>query len=244
MSTSPRIIVKPSSALADEFARRAADVASQSVRERGRFSIALSGGSIAPALLPALARSAIRWDATSFFWIDERAVPPDDPESNYGSAMTLLSGTPAARARFHPMELVGDLERSARAYSDTLISELGMPPVLDIVMLGVGDDGHVASLFPGHAQQRGTWVHAEHRSPKPPSERISLTFETLAAARMVWVVVLGNSKANLVHRLLEAGDEGLPISRAIAGAKDALVFLDEEAASGLRRGAQQPSTER
>ena len=111
---SPRVIIKPSTALAGEFARRAADVASQSVRERGRFSIALSGGSIAPALLPSLARSPIPWEATAVFWIDERAVPPDDPESNYGSAMKLLSGTPAAGARFHPMEMVGDLERSAR----------------------------------------------------------------------------------------------------------------------------------
>lgn len=244
MPTSPRIIVKPFAALADEFARRAADVASQSVRERGRFSIALSGGSIAPALLPALARSAIPWDATSFFWIDERAVPPDDPESNYGSAMELLSGTPAAHARFHPMEVLGDLELSARAYSNTLISELGTPPVLDIVMLGVGDDGHVASLFPGHTQEAGMWVHAEHHSPKPPSERISLTFETLAAARMVWVVVLGDSKADLVRRFLEADDGNLPISRALAGAKDALVFLDEAAASGLSHGPHSPSTER
>lgn len=244
MPTSPRVIVKPSAALADEFARRAAEVASQSVRERGRFSIALSGGSIAPALLPALAGSPIPWDATSFFWIDERAVPPDDPESNYGSAMKILSGTPAARARFHPMTMVGDLEASARAYSDTLISELGTPPVLDIVMLGVGDDGHVASLFPGHEQAPGTWVHAERHSPKPPSERISLTFETLAAARMVWVVVLGDSKAKLVRRFLEAGGDDLPISRAIAGAKDALVFLDEAAASSLGRSAQRPPTER
>lgn len=244
MSMSPRVIIKPPTALADEFARRAADVARRSVRERGRFSIALSGGSIAPALLPALARSPIPWEATSVVWIDERAVPPDDPESNYGSAMKLLSGSPAERARFLPIRVLRDVELSARAYSDTLTSELGTPPVIDIVMLGVGDDGHVASLFPGHAQVPGTWVHAERRSPRPPSGRISLTFETLAAARMVWVVVLGDAKADLVRRFLEAGDDDLPISRALAGARDALVFLDEAAASGLDRGAQRRSTER
>lgn len=236
MSTSPEIIIAPTDAVADEFARRASDVARRAVRERGRFSIALSGGSIAPALLPTLGAADIPWEAVSVFWIDERAVSPDDPESNFGSALKLLSSTPASRAEFHPMEVHGDLEFSARAYSDRLLAELGSPPVIDIVMLGVGDDGHVASLFPGHAQEPETWVHAEHRSPKPPSERITLTYEALAAARSVWVVVLGDTKAPLVRRFLEERDVDLPISRALASAKDARVFLDEAAASELSRG--------
>lgn len=238
MSTSPEIIIAPTAAIADEFARRASRAARQAVRERGRFSIALSGGSIAPALLPTLATTDLPWDAVSIFWIDERAVSPDDPESNFGSAIQLLSSTPASRAEFHPMEVHGDLEFSARAYSDRLLSELGSPPVIDIVMLGVGDDGHVASLFPGYSQAPGTWVHAEHHSPKPPSERITLTYEALAEARSVWVVVLGDAKAPLVRRFLEERDVDLPISRALASAKDARVFLDEPAASMLRRGTQ------
>ena len=205
--------------------------AHEAVRERGRFSLALSGGSIAPALLPTLGAADLPWEATSFFWIDERAVPPDHPESNFGSALELLSATPAARATFHPMEPHGDLGFSASAYSATLVSELGTPPVIDVVLLGVGPDGHVASLFPGHVQPRGAWVAAELHSPKPPSERLTLTFETLAAARLVCVVVLGSGKAGLVRDFVEGRSPDLPIARALRDAREALILLDEAAAA-------------
>ena len=233
MRSSPRIIVSPSAELPDEFARRVANVATEAVRARGQFSIALSGGSIAPALLPTLGAADIPWKSTSVFWIDERAVPPDDPESNFGSALSLLSETPAARARFHPMESHEDLAFSARAYSATLVRELGTPPVLDVAMLGVGPDGHVASLFPGHVQPREEWVVAELHSPKPPSKRLTLTFETLAAARLICVVVLGADKASLVRDFIERRSPELPIARALADAQEAWVFLDEPAAAML-----------
>ena len=238
MRSSPRIIVTPSANLPDEFARRVGEVARDAVRARGRFSIALSGGSIAPALLPTLGAADIPWQSTSVFWIDERAVPPDNPESNFGSALKLLSVTPAARARFHPMESHEDLGFSARAYSATLVGELGTPPVLDVVLLGVGPDGHVASLFPRHVQPRGEWVAAELHSPKAPSERLTLTFETLAAARLVCVVVLGADKASLVRDFVEGRSPALPIARALSDAREAWVFLDEPAASMLTRSGR------
>src|SRR5688500_4669785 len=235
MRPSPQVIITASSDLPDEFARRVGKVAADAVRARGRFSIALSGGSIGPALLPTLGAAAIPWESTSIFWIDERAVPPDHPESNFGSALKLLSETPAARARYHPMESHEDLGFSARAYAATLVGELGTPPALDVVMLGVGPDGHVASLFPGHVQPRGEWVAAELHSPKPPSERITLTFETLAAARLICVVVLGADKASLVRDFIEGRSPELPIARALANAQEAWVFLDEAAAGRLAR---------
>ena len=239
MRPSPEIVVAPSARLPDEFARRVSEVARRAIRERGRFSIALSGGSIAPALLPTFGRADIPWDAVSFFWIDERAVSPDDPESNFGSALKLLAETPAANARFFPMETHEDLGFSARAYSATLLAELGTPPTLDVVMLGVGPDGHVASLFPGHVQPAGAWVAAELHSPKPPSERLTLTYETLAEARLACIVVLGEAKAALVRDVLEGRSPDLPIARALASARQASVFLDEAAASMLESSGEQ-----
>ena len=212
--------------------------AHEAVRERGRFSLALSGGSIAPALLPALGAADLPWVETSFFWIDERAVPPDHPESNFGSALKLLAATPAARATYHPMEPSGDLGFSASAYASTLVAELGTPPAIDVVLLGVGPDGHVASLFPGHVQPSGAWVAAELHSPKPPSERLTLTFETLAAARLVCVVVFGGEKAALVRDFVEGRSPDLPISRALQDANEALILLDEAAASMMPRRQQ------
>ena len=235
MRSSIEVIVVPSRDLPAEFARRMSHRAREAVRERGRFSLALSGGSIAPALLPTLGAADLPWESTSFFWIDERAVPPDHPESNFGSALKLLSETPAARAIFHPMEPSGDLAFSASAYASTLVSELGTPPVIDVVLLGVGPDGHVASLFPGHVQPRGAWVAAELHSPKPPSERLTLTFETLAAARLVCVVVLGPEKAGLVRDFVEGHSPDLPIGRALRDAREALILLDEAAASMMTR---------
>lgn len=233
MPQTPEVIVVSSASMADEFARRVGEVARSAVRERGHFSLALSGGSIAPALLPTFGAADLPWEAISFFWIDERAVSPDDPESNFGSALKLLAETPAGGAQVFPMETQEDLGFSARAYEATLASELGTPPVLDVAMLGVGPDGHVASLFPGHVQPAGAWVAAELHSPKPPRERLTLTFETLAAARLLCVVVLGAAKASLVRDFVERHRPDLPISRALASAREAWVFLDEEAASML-----------
>ena len=233
MPTAPEIIALPLADLAAEFARRVSEVARSAVRERGRFSIALSGGSIAPALLPTLGNADIPWDATSFFWVDERAVPLDHPDSNFGTALKLLSSTSASQAQVFPMETHEDLGFSAHAYSATLVGELGMPPALDVTMLGVGDDGHVASLFPGHVQPPGAWVAAELHSPKPPSERLSLTYETLAAARLTCIVALGAGKAAIVRELVERRPPGLPVSRVLAGARQAWVFVDEEAAALL-----------
>ena len=236
MRSIPNVFVASAAELADEFARRVADRARSAVQERGQFSVALSGGSIAPALLPTLGDAPLPWDAVSLFWIDERAVPPDDPQSNYGEAMTLLAGSAAVRqAGIHPMEVGDDLDASARAYSDRLVNTLGTPPSIDVIMLGVGDDGHVASLFPGHVQPAGEWVVAEYNSPKPTTRRLTLTFETLAVARVICIVVLGASKAEVVRSILMDPSSDLPAARVARTARELWILADHNAASLIPR---------
>src|SRR5262245_4677777 len=110
---------------------------------KGRFAIALPGGSVAEAFLPVLAAAPVDWKGVDLYWGDERAVAPDDPESNFGLARRLLLDR-VAGARVHRMRAeAGDLDAAAREYEKELVP-------LDVALLGVGPDGHVCSLFPGH----------------------------------------------------------------------------------------------
>jgi 6-phosphogluconolactonase len=227
------VIIAPVVALAAEFARRAAEWALDAVRERGVFTLAIPGGSVARAFLPALDDAAFPWERTALFWVDERAVPIDDAESNVGMARTLLADSRAgALARWHPIDIGADVEASARAYSDRLVGQLGTPPVIDLILLGVGEDGHVASLFPAHPPGGG-WVAAVHNAPKPPPHRATLTFATLAAARRICIAALGEGKAKVAVALLEERAPELPVTRVLADAHEAWVFLDGGAASQL-----------
>jgi len=234
MTTSaPEVIIAPAAALAAEFARRVADRAQEAVRKRGVFTLAIPGGSVARAFLPALAGAALPWESTALFWVDERAVPIEDAESNAGMARTLLAGSRAsALARWHPIDIGPDVDLSARAYSDRLVGLLGTPPVIDLILLGVGEDGHVASLFPAHVPLGG-WVAAVHDAPKPPPRRVTLTLDTLAAGRLICIAALGEEKSKIAAELLETRAPELPVSRVVADAQDAWVFLDESAASQL-----------
>jgi 6-phosphogluconolactonase len=233
MPPSPEVIVAPVDDLAAEFARRAADRARAAVRERGIFTLAIPGGSVARAFLPALGAAPIPWESTALFWTDERAVPPDDPDSNAGTARTLLAAAPAVgRAQWYAIETARDLDACARLYSETLVRVLGEPPVMDLILLGVGEDGHVASLFPG--RPTGTaWAAAVHDAPKPPESRVTLTFETLAAARLLCIAALGKGKAEIVATFLSRNARDLPVTNALAAARDAWVFLDPDAASQI-----------
>jgi 6-phosphogluconolactonase len=234
---SPEVLIAPAAQLAAEFARRATERAHAAVRERGVFTLAIPGGSIARAFLPAL-DTALPWESTELFWVDERAVPEDDPESNAGMAKALLA-TGRARARgWHPIHIGPDLDASAQAYGDRLVERLGTPPVIDLILLGIGQDGHVASLFPGGATPAG-WVAAVHDAPKPPRHRVTLTLATLTAGRLVCIAALGEGKAAIATELLERGAPALPAARVLAAAYDAWVFLDPGAASQLRAAARQ-----
>lgn len=235
-----RLIVEHQSRLPAVFSRWLEERLARIIRERGRASLALPGGSVASAFFPELARLSLNWGRIDLFWGDERAVPPDDADSNFALAERLLiqpAGIPATSVHRVPGDQRPLLE-AADSYSQTLLDVLGTPPRLDVVLLGLGPDGHVCSLFPDHAVLRASgWVAAVNDSPKPPPERITLTLDTLLHARTLVLAALGASKAPIVRQVLD-DDATLPAYHALAGASESVVVLDEGAASQLPHTAK------
>jgi 6-phosphogluconolactonase len=232
----PEVIVDEPPRLAEAFVVRFAAEQDRALESRGACAVALAGGSAATALLPALARAGLDWSGTDVFWADERAVPADHPESNYGIARRLLLEPAAVPAgRRHPMAGdAPDLERAAASYADELARVLGSPPRLDLALLGVGPDGHVASLFPGHPALRETedWVRAVLDAPKAPARRLTLTLPVLAASRRVVVFATGREKASAIRAALDDPSSALPVAVLARAAPATTFLLDPDAASG------------
>jgi 6-phosphogluconolactonase len=225
---------------AGDLALRLASLFEQQARRaqaaRPLFTVALTGGSVATTCYPELSRTRCDWSRAAFFWGDERAVPPEHPDSNYGLARKLWfdpAGVPAASIHRMPAERP-DLDEAARAYEDELAGALGRPPRLDLVLLGVGPDGHVCSLFPGHPvlSEEGRYVRAVEDSPKPPPRRLTLTLPALRAAGLLVVVALGEAKAAVLREALVDPASPLPLALALRGAAQAVVLLDPPAARG------------
>jgi 6-phosphogluconolactonase len=228
----PEIVVNEPIELQTTLARRFAEEAERAVAARGFFSVALPGGSVATTFFPRLAQTPVDWSRTRFFWADERAVPPGDPESNFGLARSLwLDPAEVPAVQIHRMEAdVPDLAAAAAAYSDTMLRLLGSPPALDLALLGVGPDGHVASLFPGHPLlgEESRWVAAVEDSPKPPPRRLTLTLPVLAAAGLVVVAALDGSKAAVVREALERPESRLPLALVARRARRCLFLLGHD----------------
>jgi 6-phosphogluconolactonase len=226
----PEIIIDTPANLADRLAARVAHEGLRALASRGRFAVAVPGGSVARAFFPRFARDSFDWSRADFFWTDERAVPVTDPESNYGLARSLWLDPAAVPVdRLHRLEAdAADLEDAAAHAGQDLVRCVGQPPRLDIVLLGVGTDGHVCSLFPGHAllDEEHKWVGVETAAPKPPPRRLTLTLPTLAAADLVVVAAFGKTKADLVGAALRDPASTLPVARALRQARRALVLLD------------------
>jgi len=189
---------------ADELSRAAADLfvtlAVQSIRERGRFLVALSGGSTPMALYRLLAREPIDWTRIHVFWGDERLVPPEDPENSYGQAWeALLKHIPIPTENIHRVASELDPVAAARDYA-SILREFAAPPLdwprFDLVLLGLGEDGHTASLFPGSpvdATEPVIAVTAQYQGR--PARRVTLTPLVFNAARQVIFLVTGANKA-------------------------------------------------
>lgn len=227
----PEVVVDTPTALGRTFAERFAAEAKAAVAARGHFSCALPGGSVAEAFLPALLDAAVEWAKVDLFWSDERAVAAEDADSNYGLAKRLLLDRVAARAhRMRGEE--DDLVAAARAYEAEMTRLLGEPPRLDLAVLGVGPDGHVCSLFPGHSllRERGRRVAAVVDSPKPPPRRLTFTLRPLAEARLLCLAAFGEAKAEVVREALNDETSELPVALALRGAERAWVLLDPAAA--------------
>lgn len=228
-------------AVADRFLHRMA--AAQGRGEEPH--IALTGGSIAHAVHQQIALRAaeydVDWSRVVFWWGDERYVAPDSPERNALDARAVFLDIVGAD-RVHEMPSTAgapDVPAAASAYSD-LVRSSGAGE-FDLVMLGMGPDGHVASLFPGSSQLDVTDTIAVPvtDSPKPPPERVSLTFPALNRTRAAWFLVTGAGKADAVHRALaDTGDVRDTPARGISpaplsGAGETVWFLDLAAASKL-----------
>jgi 6-phosphogluconolactonase len=218
---------------------------------RGSASVVITGGTIVNASLAAVADSALRdtvdWSRLDLWWGDERFLPIGDPERNETQARAaLLDSVPLDPSRVHPMPAAGGRysspERAAEAYASELAraarpEDHGPVPTFDVVVLGMGPDGHVASLFPGHPAlyDEGT-VTGVRGAPKPPPDRVSLTLPTINTARQVWIVATGEAKAKAVRMALSgAGPVQIP-SAGVRGRSQTLWLLDRAAASALPRG--------
>jgi len=235
----PEIHVDQAAGLAGRLTTLFESEAERAQARRGLCAIALPGGSIAPIFFPELARAQCDWSRTAFFWGDERAVPPEHPESNYGAARRLWldpAGVPPRNVHRMPAD-AADLPQAARAYEDELTRALGPSPRLDLALLGVGPDGHVCSLFPGHALlgELQCLVAPIEDAPKPPPRRLTLTLPVLWAAELVVVAALGEAKAAVLREALRDPASELPVALALRGARRAVVLLDPPAASLLSR---------
>jgi 6-phosphogluconolactonase len=232
------------SAAAEEVVRAATDA----VAQRGRFTIALSGGSTPKSLFNLLAtnaRTVLPWDRMFFFWGDERHVPPTDPENNYKMAdEIMLSKIPVAAGNVFRMEAENpDAAAAAEAYEKNLQKffalQPGQFPRFDLILLGMGPDGHTASLFPGSAglQERSRLVIANWVE-KFKTSRLTFTLPVLNAAACVTFLVSGTDKAPALHEVLEgdAPGEQYP-SKLIRPSDGKLIWLiDRAAASELTGG--------
>lgn len=233
----PEIVIDTPDALARVFADRFAAQARAAIGARRMFSCALPGGSVAETFFPVLARAPMAWDRVEFFWGDERAVGPDDPDSNYGLARRLLLDPVRAEGR-RVHRIVGeggDLEGAARAYEEEMVRVLGNPPRIDLVVLGLGPEGHVCSLFPGHPLllERVRRVAAITDSPKPPPQRITFTMLPLELAETICVAGFGDSKAEAIRQAVEVPDSQIPVALALRAARHAYLLVDRAAANLL-----------
>ena len=237
------VIVDAPAALARVFAERFETAARHAIATHGRFACALPGGSVAEAFFPALATAAVDWRRVDFFWGDERAVPPSDPDANYALARRLwLDHVPLDPARVHRMRAEAlDLDAAAAAYARELSAALGGRP-LDLVLLGVGPDGHVCSLFPTHSAlgESTRSVVAIDDSPKPPPRRLTLTLVALAGVPLVCAAAFGSGKAAVVREAIEAPASPLPVALAARAGLRSLFLLDPEAAGLLRPASVAP----
>jgi len=193
-------------------------------------SCALSGGATAMIFLPALRAADVDWNRITLFWADERAVPVDDQDSNYGLAERMLLsplGANAPRAIRMPAD-TPQLGQAALWYDDALATELKGGP-LDLAILGVGEDGHICSLFPGHKALLVEDLRAVaiEDSPKPPARRLSLTLQYVLQTKKIWVIAIGARKLPVLRAALEKTSRSTPLDLLMRQAKDVTVFTDQ-----------------
>lgn len=241
----PGVLVCPTAnELARTAARKFVDWAWQAIARDGQFHVALSGGSTPKALFQLLAsdefRGQIDWPRVHLFWGDERAVPPDDPESNYGmTRRELLIRVPIPGGNVHRMQAEdANLGRAAHQYETVLRHYLPLDPqgfpVFHLVYLGMGTEGHTASLFPGSPLLKETlrWVSTPMVA-KLGKRRMTLTLPVLDAAERVVFLVCGSDKAPILREVLLGHPKQPPPAQMVQPRNGTRLFLVDEAAASL-----------
>ncbi len=230
-------------------ARAAADRLAAAQRAGGDGHLVLTGGSMGGVFVESLVELADRSDGSGpdysrvhVWWGDERFLPSGDPDRNdTQAAQAGLGRLGLDPARVHRMPgpdapTGDDLAAAAQAYAEELAGVVGHEapcPAFDVLLLGVGPDGHVASLFPHHEAQRGAHsaVVGVTESPKPPPRRLSLTYPALCGARAAWFIVAGEDKANAVRAAADADPWDIPAA-GVRGQEETVWWLDAAAAGG------------
>jgi len=190
-------------------------------------TLAISGGSTPRPMFEHMARSRFDWSAVHLFWVDERCVPPADPQSNYRLAKETLiepAHIPSANVKRIPAE-EPDLEAVATQYENRL------PHALDLIVVGIGEDGHTAAIFPGSpaASEAVRRVVPVLDSPKPPAQRVTITPRVLREAREVLMLATGEEKAEAVWRALKSETDPTDVPARLVREREWLI--DEEASS-------------
>ncbi len=228
--------------LARDVARAVVEHLNEPLTREGRRSLCLAGGQTPRDLYQVLAteyRDTIPWPRLHLFWGDERYVPPDDAQSNYRLVReSLLDRVPIPKENVHPMPTnLPDPNDAAAAYEQTLRERFSPPwPRFDLVLLGMGSDGHTASLFPGSPAlaERTRWV-ATSRASVEPRVRLTLTLPVLNRAALVFFLVAGAEKADTLRRVLAGPSEPVPYPAAAVRPEGGRVvwWVDQQAARSL-----------
>lgn len=225
--------------LAREAAGRLIELIAEAIRQRGRASIALSGGSTPKRLYQLLTQPpysvAMDWSKVHLFFADERFVPHDDPDSTVRLVReTLLAGVKVPEDQFHTMPTTGATPQACAAQYETTLRHHfgGDDTAFDLTFLGMGPDGHTASLFPGFPVAEGL-VAPVYDSPKPPPVRLTLTYGALQKSRAIWFLVTGADKAEPLEAVFASDPRdasALPAARIHDRAGHSLWLTDPEAA--------------
>lgn len=219
-------------AVAQRAAAFVAGEARGAVRDRGRFLVALSGGATPSRMLERLVEEDLPWPLVHVFQVDERVVGASDPARNFAQLRAgLLERVPVPADQIHPMPVeAADLGAAAAAYSAILREFAGTPPVLDLVHLGLGDDGHTASLVPGDPVLDVVGGEVAVTGPYRGFRRMTLTYPVLDRARRILWLVTGSGKTEALRRL-GGGDRSIPAGRVPT--EGALLLADRAAVTGL-----------
>src|ERR1700733_48533 len=224
-------VLETADAVANRAAQAIAALAREAIEARGRFLFAVSGGHTPWVMLRALAAEQISWPAVRMFQVDERVAPAGDPDRN----LTHLKDSLLEHAPLGPEQILAmpveaeDLDRAAAEYAQTLQRECGSPAVLDLVHLGLGPDGHTASLVPGDPVLNVCDKDVAVTGPYQGRRRMTLTYPAINRARQVLWVVTGAEKVQMLQRLLHS-DANIPAGRVDCG--KSLVLADIAAFGG------------